>query len=77
MTLAVIPTSALMLMMMGCSPRLRVGSPQFQHAPELICIVVIEGEPDSTSADVAEAAISACRGAADTQTKGQIETRKL
>jgi hypothetical protein len=68
---------AVLMLMVGCSPRLRVGSPQFQRAPELICIVVIEGEPDSTSADVAETAISACRGATENQTKEQIENKKL
>jgi hypothetical protein len=72
------PTAMMGLMLMiGCSPRLRVGSPQFQHAPELICIIVINEQPDKISAEVAEAAISACRGAAAEQRKEQADAKKL
>lgn len=66
----------MMLMMAGCSPRLRVGSPQFQHAPELVCIIVIQQQPDKISGEVAEAAIAACRKAADAQAKEQEEEKK-
>jgi hypothetical protein len=67
--------TALMLMG-GCTPRLRVGSPQFQHAPELICIIMIEEGPDRMTAEIAEAAIAACRGAAEEQKKDQAEAKK-
>ena len=65
-----------MMLMVGCSPRLRVGSPQFQHAPELICIIMIEEGPDRMTAEIAEAAIAACRGAAEEQKKEQGEAKK-
>ena len=68
-------TMALMLMV-GCSPRLRVGSPQFQHAPELICIIMIEEGPDRMTTEIAEAALAACRGAAEEQKKDQAEAKK-
>jgi hypothetical protein len=67
----------MLMLMIGCSPRLRVGSPQFQHAPELICIILIEEQPDTISAGVAETAIHACRAAADEQAKAQAEGKKL
>lgn len=69
--------SVAVMLMIGCSPRLRVGSPQFQHAPELICIIVINEQPDNISAEVAEAAIAACRGAAAQQQKEAAEAKKL
>lgn len=46
------------VLLTGCHT-VRVGSPQFQRAPELICIVVVE--PDNEQ--VAQAAINACRKA--------------
>jgi hypothetical protein len=65
-----------LMLMVGCSPRLRVGSPQFQHAPELICIIMIEEGPDRMTTEIAEAAIAACRGAAEEQKKDQAEAKK-
>lgn len=59
---------AALLLLTGCGP-MRVGSPQFQHAPELVCIVVIEERPSKISAEVAEAAINACRNAAELEEK--------
>lgn len=56
------------LFLAGCAPHLRVGSPQFQRAPELTCIVIIES-PDKISAEVAQAAVNACR---DAMEKGKL-----
>lgn len=44
----------------GCHT-LRVGSPQIQRAPEITCIVLVEG--DKVSPELAKAAIDACRDA--------------
>lgn len=53
--------SALVLLT-GCEPHLRLGSPQFQHAPELICIIVIE--PTKVSTEIAKEALNTCRATA-------------
>jgi hypothetical protein len=60
--LAMIP---MLLLLAGCSPHMRVGSPQISRAPELICIVVIEEDPHKITEEVAQAAIHACRDGID------------
>jgi hypothetical protein len=54
-----------LILLTGCSPHMRVGSPQVSRAPELICVVVIEQEPHEISAEIAQAAIHACREGID------------
>ena len=54
----------------GCGQHLRIGSPQFQRAPEITCIVFIQG--DKINEELAKAAISACTDAAGRAGKGKI-----
>lgn len=56
---------AAVLALTGChtGPRLRIASPQFQRAPEITCIIFVQG--DKISDDLAKAAISACKDAAE------------
>jgi hypothetical protein len=51
----------------GCHSRLRLASPQIQRAPQVTCIVVMQG--DKISEELAEAAMTACKDA--------IERRRL
>jgi hypothetical protein len=48
----------LLVLLTGCEPHFRLGSPQFQHAPELICIIVLD--PNKVSAEIAKAALNTC-----------------
>ena len=50
-----------LFLLTGCHPRIRVGSPQFQRAPEITCVVFVQG--DHIDAALAQAAINACREA--------------
>jgi hypothetical protein len=50
-----------LLLLMGCHNHLWMAPPRFQRAPELTCIVVVQS--DRISAEIAEAALSACRDA--------------
>jgi hypothetical protein len=47
------------LLLVGCHPHVRVGSPQIQRTPQLTCIVIIES--DKVSDEIAKAAIHACK----------------
>ena len=47
----------------GCGQPLRIASPQFQRAPEITCIIFVQG--DKISDELAKAAISACKDAAE------------
>lgn len=42
----------------GCHDRIRVASPQFQKAPEIKCIVIIEA--DKVDSKVIQDALNAC-----------------
>jgi outer membrane lipopolysaccharide assembly protein LptE/RlpB len=55
------------LSLTGCGTHMRVGSPQFQRAPELICIVIVD--PDERNEEIAKAAINACREAIEEEEK--------
>jgi hypothetical protein len=48
----------LLLLLIGCGQRLRFASPNFQRAPELTCIIFVNG--DKISDEVVKAAINAC-----------------
>jgi hypothetical protein len=53
----------LLLACLGCGGArpLRIASPQFQRAPEITCIIFVQG--DKISDDLARAAIEACKDA--------------
>jgi hypothetical protein len=53
----------LFLPLVGCHTRLRFASPQIQRGPVVTCIVIVDG--DKFNAKLAEAAINACRQAAE------------
>jgi hypothetical protein len=64
-----IASVAVLALLTGCDGghQLRVGSPQFQHAPELTCIVMVEG--NTINVDVAKAALDACKAAIEREQK--------
>jgi len=45
----------------GCHGRIRFASPQIQHAPEVTCIVIIQGENVTT--ETIKVAVDVCRDA--------------
>lgn len=49
-----------LLLLMGCHPRVRIGSPQFQRTPEVTCIILVEG---NISTELAKEAVDACKKA--------------
>jgi len=56
------PSGLLLLVLLtGChqKTRIRLGSPEIQHAPEITCIVFVQG--DKISVELAKAAIEACK----------------
>jgi len=52
----------LALTLTGCHPRFRVASPQFQRSPQITCIVIVQSD-SKVSAELAQAAVNACRDA--------------
>jgi len=51
-----------LLILTGCHPRLRVGSPQFQRSPQITCIVIVESD-SKVSVELAQATLNACKDA--------------
>jgi hypothetical protein len=50
------------VLLTGCHTRMRVASPQITRAPD-VCVVVVQADAKNDGADLAAAAIKACKAA--------------
>lgn len=67
MRILMMPALALL---MGCGQHLHVASPQFQRAPEITCIIIVES--DKISMAIAQEAIATCKDAIAQKKKGGL-----